>query len=232
MSIAWISARGNSLANASAIAPEPVPTSAMWRMVGGRGRPPHTHIVQYCFNHVLSLRARNQDCGGDDEIHSPEFLMAGDVLCWNAAGAFGESRVITSLLIGREFAFGMREEVGAIAVQSKHEKEFCVQAWRGSLLRGEARDGGGESLLQLHKVISPQRHPSTLLRAGSDTEKVKWSMSPGLVSATHTQDRSSGRCGAGCERRTAISFQGGSWHRRRFLNIPPTNLPAIAHRWL
>src|ERR1700728_1291215 len=99
---------------------------------------------------MLGFRTRNQNRGRHDEIHTPEFLMAGDVLCWNAAGAFGESGVISILLIGREFALGMREKVGAIAVEGKHEKKLRVQARRWSLFRGETRDGGGEGLLKLH----------------------------------------------------------------------------------
>ena len=103
--------------------------------------------LEHGFDHVLGLRARNQDRGRDDEIHAPEFLMAGDVLRWNAAGALGERSIVASLFVGCEFALGMRVEIGAVAVEGEHEKQFGVQTRGGNVIRGQARDGRGEGLL-------------------------------------------------------------------------------------
>ena len=58
---------------------------------------------------MLGLGTRNKHGGGDDEVHAPEFLMTSDVLRGHAAGAFGESGFVASLLVGSKFALGMRE---------------------------------------------------------------------------------------------------------------------------
>jgi hypothetical protein len=100
--------------------------------------------------------AGDEDGGSDDEVHAPELLMAGDVLCGNAAGALGESGFVTRLLGGGEFALGVSVEIGAVAVESEHEEEFGVQARGGDVVGGEAGDGRGEGWLQLHLYISTQ----------------------------------------------------------------------------
>jgi hypothetical protein len=61
------------------------------------------------FDQVLGLRTRDENRGSNDQVHAPEFLMSGNVLRGNATGAFGESSIIAHLLIGGEFALGMRE---------------------------------------------------------------------------------------------------------------------------
>ena len=50
----------------------------------------------------------------------------------------------------REFAFGMRKEVGAVAVECKHEEGFGVEARGGDTLGGEAGDRGLEGLAEEH----------------------------------------------------------------------------------
>ena len=85
--------------------------------------------------------------------------MARDVLCWEASGAFAESRFVAALFIASEFALGMRVEVGAVAAKGEHQQQFRVHARRGNVIRCEAGDGRGKSLFQLHRTISPQRQP-------------------------------------------------------------------------
>ena len=111
---------------------------------------------------MLGFRAGDEDGGGDDEIHAPEFLMAGDVLRGNAAGALGESGFVAKLLAGGELTFGVSVEIGAVAVESEHEEELGVQARGRDAVGGEAGDGGGEGRLQLHLYISTQRQVGAL----------------------------------------------------------------------
>ena len=87
--------------------------------------------------------------------------MPGDVLRGHAARAFGEGCFVTRLFFGGEFALRMREEIGAIAAEREHQEQLGVQSRRGNVVRGEAVDGGGEDLLELHRSISPQRHRGT-----------------------------------------------------------------------
>ena len=75
---------------------------------------------------MFGLGARNENGGSDDEIHAPEFLMSGDVLRWDSARTFGESRVVARGLIGSEFAFGMCKQVCTVAIQNEHEQQLCV----------------------------------------------------------------------------------------------------------
>ncbi len=88
--------------------------------------PLHTGEFEHGLDHMLGLGTRNQDRGRHDEIHAPEFLMARDVLSGDATGAFCERLFVTVLLIIGEFAFGMREEVGAVALERKHQQQFGV----------------------------------------------------------------------------------------------------------
>ena len=128
----------------------------------GRARPAvprQTSKFDYGLDHMLGLGTRNQNRGRHDEIHPPEFLMARDVLCWEASGAFAESRFVAALFIASEFALGMRVEVGAVAAKGEHQQQFRVHARRGNVIRCEAGDGRGKSLFQLHRTISPQRQP-------------------------------------------------------------------------
>src|SRR5579863_6642574 len=114
-------------------------------------------MLQNRFDQVLGFGAGDEDGGSDDEIHAPEFLMAGDVLRGDAAGALGESGFVSSGLTGGQLALGVSVEIGAVAVESEHQKEFGVQAWGRDVVGGEAGDGGGERVLQVHGSISTQR---------------------------------------------------------------------------
>lgn len=105
------------------------------------------HAIQHGFYHVLGFGARDEDGGGDDEVHTPEFLMAGNVLRGDTTGALVQSGLVAGGFVGREFALGMCVEIGTIAAEGKHEKQFGVHARGRDVVRGEAGDGGGESLL-------------------------------------------------------------------------------------
>src|SRR4029077_4261118 len=58
-----------------------------------------TRESQDSLDEMFSFRARNQDAGGHDQVHAPEFLMSGNVLRGHTAGAFSESSVIAGLLV-------------------------------------------------------------------------------------------------------------------------------------
>jgi len=131
------------------------------------------------FDDVFGLGTRNQNRRRDDEVHTPEFLMAGDVLRRNSTGALGKGSVIASRFVGGELALVVSVEIGAVAVESEHQEQFCIQTRRGNVVGGEMSYGGGEGLLQLHESISPQRH--------RDTEKTRnWE---GMRSEVRTKKR-------------------------------------------
>jgi hypothetical protein len=79
---------------------------------------------------MLGLRARNQHGRRNNKIHSPEFLMAGDVLRWvrrvSVQRAHGRSE--RSCIVDGEFALGVRVKIGPVATQSEHQEQFGVQA--------------------------------------------------------------------------------------------------------
>ena len=97
--------------------PEPVPTSTIrssrdaWRL---------QFQFENRLDHVLGFWPRDQHSRVDDQIHAPEFLMASDVLGRDASRALGQRRLVAGFLFRREFSFGMREEVCAIAVEREH----------------------------------------------------------------------------------------------------------------
>ena len=118
-----------------------------------KGRSPYT--IQHGLDQVFGLGTRDEHRRRDDEIHAPEFLMPGDVLRGNAAGAFGQRGVIATLLIDAEFALRMRVEIGSVAIESEHHKQLRVHARGGDVFCGQPGDGGGEGWFQLHKCRSP-----------------------------------------------------------------------------
>jgi hypothetical protein len=69
---------------------------------------------------MFGFWAWNQHRRRHEKIHTPEFLMAGDVLSWDSADALGERFLIAGLLFGCEFALRVSEEIGAVAAQSEH----------------------------------------------------------------------------------------------------------------
>src|SRR5438067_588570 len=103
---------------------------------------------------MLGLRPRNQNGGRYDEVHSPEFLMSGNVLRWHTARTLRQRRVIAGFFVRIEFALRMRKQVGAIAAQDEPQQKFGVHLRRGHLRDGKARNSRGQSLLELHEPIS------------------------------------------------------------------------------
>ena len=107
----------------------------------------HTGEFDYGLDHMLGLGTRNQNRGRHDEVHPPEFLMARDVLCWDATGALREGLAVPSLFIDCEFAFRMRVEICAVAAEGEHQEQFSVHARRGNVIRTQTADGRGQGLL-------------------------------------------------------------------------------------
>src|ERR1700730_1534587 len=103
----------------------------MRRIWVGRALPPASSRLrserQHGFDHMLRLRTGDEDGSSNNQVHPPEFLMAGDVLGGHTAGAFGKSGVVTGLLFYGQLSFGMREEVGAVATERKHQEQFGIQ---------------------------------------------------------------------------------------------------------
>ena len=84
--------------------------------------------------------------------------MTGDVLCRHAVRPLCKRGFVVRLFLVSEFALGMSVEIGAIAVERKHQQQFGIHARGGNFIRGKAICGVNESLFQLHRTISPQRH--------------------------------------------------------------------------
>ena len=90
----------------------------------------HPGERQYGFYHVLGFWTRNQHGGADDKVHTPEFLVPGDVLRWDALYSLLESLIVARLLVAAQLALGMGIQVCALAVESEHEQEFGIHPRR------------------------------------------------------------------------------------------------------
>ncbi len=106
--------------------------------------------MQRGFDDMLGLGAGNEHGWRNDEIQAPEFLMPGDVLRRDSVGALVDCFPIADLFLVREFAFRMREEMGTVASEGKHEQRLGVQARRADLGRGQLVDGKREGIFQEH----------------------------------------------------------------------------------
>src|SRR5579872_2696846 len=122
--------------------------------VGERGLPPRT--TQHRFYYMLGFRTRNQHRPGDDKIHAPELLVAGDVLRGNALRTLGEGIVVTSFLLSRELMLWMSVQKRSIATQGKHEQQLGIHSRRRDLSRRQALDCRTEHVAKMHPTISPQ----------------------------------------------------------------------------
>ena len=129
--------------------PEPVPTSTIRR--DWRARPALSAVEgapapqgQDFLNYMLGFRARDQYCWRNDKIHSPKFLVSGDVLRRNSPGALSQGIFVTAAFFSRQLSFGMGVEIGAVTAESEHEQKLGVQSSRANLSAGEALDGGGK----------------------------------------------------------------------------------------
>jgi len=80
--------------------------------------------VEGDFDDVLGFGAGDQDVGCNFELEAPEFLLAGEVLCWLAGGVASEKREeALGVRIG-DLLFGMRVEPGAVAAEDMEQQKF------------------------------------------------------------------------------------------------------------
>ncbi len=80
--------------------------------------------MQDGFHEMLRFRAWNEHGGRDEQVHPPEFLMAGDVLSGNAADALRQRGVELRRFVFRQNTLGMGEEMRAITTERKHQKRL------------------------------------------------------------------------------------------------------------
>ena len=73
------------------------------------------------FNQMLGLRPGNKDGGSDNQVHSPEFLVPGDVLRRDTVSPLRESLVVAGEFLGRKFSLRVGIKVGAVAAQREHQ---------------------------------------------------------------------------------------------------------------
>ena len=121
--------------------PEPVPTSTMRNRAAGEGARPTRS--EHGLDHVLGFRTRNEHGRGNDQIHSPEFLMAGNVLGGYAALALGQGLVIAIVFVPGKLALGMGMEIRAVAFQGEHQEQLGIHPWRRDVRGSQAGNGGG-----------------------------------------------------------------------------------------
>ncbi len=116
-----------------------------------------TNQGQYGLDDVLGLGAGNEHGGRNDKVHAPEFLMAGDVLRGNSAGASADCFLIAVFFEASEFALGVCKEIGAVAAQDEHKQQFSVQSRRAYPGRSKGRNRRVESFFKEHEIISTQK---------------------------------------------------------------------------
>jgi len=77
--------------------------------------------VERDFNDMLGFGAGNQDIGSDLEFEAPEFLLAGEVLCWFPGGATAKELCVTLGICGGKFFFGVRINPRSIVAKNVEE---------------------------------------------------------------------------------------------------------------
>src|SRR5436309_5642007 len=82
---------------------------------------------------MLRLWPRDEHSGRDDQIHTPEFLMASDVLRRTPSGPLVDRFLIARMLFFVEGPFRMSKQIGAVTTQGKHHQQFGIQARRGDI---------------------------------------------------------------------------------------------------
>src|SRR5689334_3569453 len=102
------------------------------------------------FDQVLGLRTRDEYCGRNQQVQSPEFLVSGDVLRGASASTLLNDFVVSGLLFPSELALGMSVEVSAIATENKQCQQLGVQARRRNIFSQEKLIGCVNRLLELH----------------------------------------------------------------------------------
>ena len=64
-----------------------------------RSAPRRRLNFEHRFDYVLRLWTRDQYGRRDDQVHTPKFLMACDVLRWHAAGAFRKGSLVAGVFV-------------------------------------------------------------------------------------------------------------------------------------
>src|SRR5947209_19095930 len=82
---------------------------------------------------MLGLWTGDAYSGRDDEIQTPELLMAGDVLRRAPSGPLVDRFLIARILLFAEGPFRMSKQIGAVTTQGKHQQQFGIQARRGDI---------------------------------------------------------------------------------------------------
>ena len=127
--------------------PDPVPTSAIRSSALRCGEASLGSTPSRC--NATSIRCSVsgrgiKHVGRDFELEAPEFLMAGEVLRWDAAGALCDQREISLAHGCIEFLFRMRVEPGAVATERVHQQQFGGEGGGRRVFAFELRDGVAE----------------------------------------------------------------------------------------
>ena len=148
-SVATTSRSGRSVLSASAIAPEPVPTSAT--------RAP-ARQVERGLDDVLGLRARDEHARVDRQLDRPEALAAdevGDRLALAPARREVHER---ARLVGVEPALGIGDQRGPVHAEDVREQQLGVEPRRVAARGGERDQGGVERVADARAREQPPRH--------------------------------------------------------------------------
>ena len=81
--------------------------------------------VERDFDDVLGFRAGDQDVRRDLKFESPEFLLAGEMLCGFAACTMSDEREEVLGIRSGEFFFRMSIDPGAIAAEDVEQQKLC-----------------------------------------------------------------------------------------------------------
>src|SRR5438552_5715130 len=80
--------------------------------------------------------------------------MSGNVLRWDATGAFGGQLLIAQYLFRREHPVPVGVKISAIAAEHEHQQGFSIHPRRTDLSLFQLSDRGVECLLQVHVAIT------------------------------------------------------------------------------
>jgi hypothetical protein len=105
------------------------------------GRGAWGETLESNFHDVLGFRARNEHGGSDFEFEAPEFLAAGEILCWLAGSAACDKRKISFCGSKIKRLFGVRVNPGAIAPERVHQEKFGGKRVRGDARGAQPRHG-------------------------------------------------------------------------------------------
>jgi hypothetical protein len=126
-----------------------------------------TGQLQDGFNHMLSFRPGDKHGRRDNQVHAPEFLVAGDVLGGHATGTFGQGLIIACDFVFGQPAIAMGIQVRTVATQHKRRQQLGVHSRRAYVRVLQALHGGLDGLAKLHGISSQYPAPgSQSLNAG------------------------------------------------------------------